>query len=267
MSAAAVPGGANDAQAVEAWAQYAKERFDAGEKRLADFRSWARQLAAAVGVAIGLEAALIGQVLKLEEESRAEIGVCLIPFLATVAWQLVVMGRAVAAGYVGKQLLVAESPVVVWGHLAGRDQASTRQMIGAYYANSSDTVHRAAEDVAIEVRRMARDFRWSLWLLFGAMVLTAGIAAASHTRKAMSDTPAAAPGPSEPVSPAVAVTPSPAASAPAAPPQASPAATPMLVTPTPGQTETHGAPVPEHGPLATPTPGQTLTEGIEYRKK
>ena len=177
------------------------------------------------------------------------------------------MGRAVAAGYVGRQLLVAESPVVLWGHLAGRDGASTRQMIGAYYANSSDTVHRAAEDVATEVRRMATDFRWSLWLLFGAMVLTAGIAAASHSRKSMSDTPLSVPGPSEPASPVAPATPSPTTSVPAAPSPAAPAATPLLVTPTPGQTETHGAPVLEPGRLPTPTPGQTLTEGTEYRKK
>jgi hypothetical protein len=208
-------------------------------------------------------------VLKLEEESRAGIGVCLIPLLGTVAWQLVVMGRAVVAGYVGKQMLLAESPVVLWGHLAARDEASTRQMIGAYYANSSDTVHRAAEGVAIEVRLMARDFRWSLWLLFGAIALTAGIAAASDSRKAMSDTPASAPRPSEPAAPAVPVpaTPSPAMPAPAAPSPVAPSATPLLVTPTPGQAESHGAPVPEHGRLPTPTPGQTLTEGVEYRKK
>lgn len=248
-------------EAVAVWADYAKDRYDAGEKRLADFRGWARQLAAAVGVVVGLEGALIGQVLRLEADARL-LGICLVLLLATAAWQLVIMARAVAAGYAGKELLVPESPVVLADHLGGKDEAEARRMVGAYYAKGSDNVHAAAEGIARETSGVARAFKRSLWLLFMAMALAAGItAASSHLRKAMADTPSSAPGPSEaaPASPAppVPATPSP-----------SPAATPLLVTPTPGATETHGAPAPQHqGLLSTPTEGLRLTEGIEYRKK
>jgi len=44
MEQASAPAGF-DAQAVAVWAQYAKERCDAQEKRLADLRGWARRRA------------------------------------------------------------------------------------------------------------------------------------------------------------------------------------------------------------------------------
>ena len=167
---------------VVAWAQYAKDRHESAEKRLADFRGWARQLAAAVGVVVGLEAALIGQVVRIERGSGLALGICLVLLLGTVAWQLVIMNRAVAAGYVGKDVVGPENPAVVYGHLEAKDDAETRRMIGAYYANASGTVHAAAEEVGREMRSVANRFRWSLWLLFSAIALTAGMAVLSQLR-------------------------------------------------------------------------------------
>ena len=91
-------GDAFDPEAVALWAQYAKERYDAGEKRLSDFRNWGRQLAAAVAVVFALEAALTGQVLKLLDRSPFGLAVCVLLLLGAAVYQLVVMGRAIAAG-------------------------------------------------------------------------------------------------------------------------------------------------------------------------
>lgn len=261
--------------AVSIWAEYAKDRYDAGEKRLADFRGWARQLAAIVGVIVGLEAALIGQVLKLEVDARV-LGVCLVLLLVTAAWLLTIMARAVSVGYVGKALLAPESPTVLAQHLGDKDEAAALRMVAAYYAKGSDNVHVLAEDVSREMKGIVWAFKWSLWLLFMAMALPAGISAASslHLRKAMTETTVPGPSPSEPApsSPTVAApaepTPAPAATPQAVAPMTGPAPSPLLVTPTPGATETHGAHAPQNQALlSTPTQGQRITEGIEYRKK
>ncbi|TMB54962.1 MAG: hypothetical protein E6J60_07645, partial [Deltaproteobacteria bacterium] len=42
---------------LKVWAEYAKERFKAADT--AEYRSWARQLVAAIGVVIGLEVTLL----------------------------------------------------------------------------------------------------------------------------------------------------------------------------------------------------------------
>jgi len=260
LMGAAVASG-HDPAVVALWAGYAKERYDAGEKRLSDFRNWGRQLTAAAGVVFGLEAALMAQVLKLLEDSELGLGVCVLLLLAAGAYQLAIMGRAIAAGYIGKELLSAESPAVLADHVAGKDESWLRQTIGAYYAKSSDNVHRAAEDVAKEVAMLARHFKRSLWLLFGVVALTGALSGFhSHARKMMSDTPASA-SPAAPVPGAAPQNPSVPADAP------SPAATPLLVTPTPGQTETRTAPSPGEKLLSTPTPGQRLTEGTGSPKK
>jgi hypothetical protein len=245
------------------WAQYSKERYDAAEKRLADFRSWARQLAAAVGVVVGLEAALMSQVVGLGEESPFGLAVCLILLAGSVAYQLAILGRAVKKGYVGQESLGPESPLVLADHVSG--ESATRRMIGAYYAQGSETVHTVAESVVREVAGLARGFVWSLWLFFAGMVLTGGLmAVSSHARKVMADTPSS--------NDAAPSGPAPSSDAPAAPaPSSSPASpsgpgtSPLLATPTPGRPETRS---PAGEVLtATPTPGQRVTEGAGGERK
>lgn len=242
-----------DLKVIEVWAGYAKERYDAHEKRLADLRNWARQLAAGMGVVVGLESALMAQALKPGEgiaPGRLWIS-CLLFLLAVVAYQLVILARAVRLGYVGQELLAAESPVVLARHVEGKDELWTRQTIGAYYAKGADNVHAVAEAVAKDVGVLARRFQLSLGLLFAVMVLTSGLAAVSSSaRKSMAETPAST-GPAPESAPAV--QPAVTAPSPAAP------ASPLLVTPTPGQPETHAAPSPRETMLATPTPGQVET--------
>jgi hypothetical protein len=261
MGAEQPPAPPADPQGAAVWAQYAKDRYDAAEKRLADFRHWARQLAGAVAVVVGLEAALMSQMLKLGEASAFGLAACLALLLLSVAYQLVILSRAVHKGYVGQEALGPESPLVLADHVSA--EASTRRMIGAYYAQVSENVHTMAESVAKDVAVLARRFVSSLWLLFAGMVFIAGfMAASSHARKAMSDTPASnGPAPSSPA---------PSSEAPAAPAQGSslsPTASPMLVTPTPGRTETRGAPPPRETLVATPTCGQRITEAVDGKRK
>ena len=44
---------------LKVWAEYAKERFKAADTLIGEYRSWARQLVAAIGVVIGLEVTLL----------------------------------------------------------------------------------------------------------------------------------------------------------------------------------------------------------------
>lgn len=238
---------------VAVWVQYSKERYDAADRRITDFRGWARQLGAAMGIVIGLEAALLGQLIRSAEVHPAAWLAAVVVLLASVAYQLVILGRTVKQGYVGEQLTGPESPTVLAEHVS--DEPATRRMIGAYYAKASDESHKRAEKVAGEVAGLARRFVSSLWLLFVGMVLTAGILGVSSlARKTMADTPA-----SNGTAPS---TPTPAAPSPVAPASSlGPSASPLLVTPTPGQQETRGAQPALHKLTATPTAGLRITEG------
>jgi hypothetical protein len=248
-----------DPQAITAWVQYSKDRYDAAEKRIADFRGWARQLAAAIAVVVGLEAALLGQLGKLGEASPLGMAACLSILLAGAAVQIVLFGRAVKKGYVGQGLPGPESPVVIAGHVS--TEAETRRMIGAYYAKAADESHAMAEGVVKEVAGLARCFTATLWLLFAAMALTAGLLGVSSlARKTMANPPAS----SEPAKPQA----EPASpSAPAAAPAAEPTVSPLLATPTPGRTETRAKEPPIEKLTATPTAGQRITEGREGKAK
>jgi hypothetical protein len=246
-------------QAIAAWVQYSKDRYDAAEKRIADFRGWARQLAAAIAVVVGLEAALLGQLGKLGEASPLGMAFCLAVLLAGAALQVILFGKAVKKGYVGHGLLGPESPVVIAEHVS--TEAETRRMIGAYYARAADESHGLAESVVKEVAGLAQSFTATLWLLFVAMVLTAGLlGVSSFERKTMANPPAS----SEPAKPQA----GPASpSAPAAAPAAEPTVSPLLVTPTPGRTETRAKEPVIEKLTATPTSGQRITEGREEKVK
>jgi hypothetical protein len=155
---------------VGAWAAYAKERYDAGEKRLADFRNWARQLAAATGAVIGIEMAIGVQLFKASEHHAAWV-----TSLAAATWLLVVfehvrlLRAAIKAGYIGQEHQGPESATVVADHLS--DDAGTRRLLGAYYARGGDRIHVVAEAVVRDVSQLARRFIRSLDMLFVSFVL------------------------------------------------------------------------------------------------
>jgi len=240
--------------AVAVWAQYAKERYDASERRIAEFRGWARQLVAAIAVVVGLEAALLSQLGKVGEVHPLPLAACLLVLLLGAVWQIVLLGRAVRSGYIGHGLLGPERPVALADYVT--TELETRRITGAYYAKAAEDSHELAETVVGEISALARGFVATLWLLFAAMVLTGGmVGVSSLARKTMADTPnSSGTAPSQPTAPAAA--PAAAPSSPVVPVQS-----PLLATPTPGATETRG-----HQPgvvklTATPTVGQRVTEG------
>lgn len=255
------PPAPRDEEGTAVWVQYSKDRYDAAEKRITDFRGWARQLAAAIAVVVGLEAALLSQLARLGDAFPYGMAVCLCILLGSIAFQLVLLGKAVRKGYVGQELLGPESPVVVADHVSG--EAATRRMIGAYYAKASDASHVVAEAVVRDVGAVARAFTASLWLLFSAMVLTGGLLAVSSlARKPMADTPPAnGPAPSN-AGPSTDAPAKPAAASPT-----SPAQSPLLITPTPGRTETRAQEPAVQKLTATPTPGQRITEGKDGKRE
>jgi hypothetical protein len=245
---------ASDAQGVAVWAQYSKERYDAAERRVADFRGWARQLAAAIAVVVGLEGTLRGQLGKSAEGSPLWLTACLVVLLCAVVCQIVLLGKAVKNGYVGRRQLGPERPAVVADHVT--TDLETRRITGAYYAMGADNLHELAEGLAGEVAGVARSFAATLWLVFAAMALTAGMyGVSSLARKPMSNSSSSSETPSPQPAPASA-----APAADAAKPAASPAPSPLLVTSTPGQRETRTAEPPVVKLTATPTAGQKITE-------
>jgi hypothetical protein len=243
------------------WAEYAKDRYEAAEKRLSDFRGWARQLGAAIAVVIGLEAALLSQLSKAEDSTPR---LCLLASLVllgiAIAHQLVLFGRGIGKGYVGQGTLGPESAVLFTEHLPGKSEDEIQRIFGAYFAKSAESVHSVAEGVANEVGVLARNFQRSLWLLFAVLVLVAGMRVHSALeRKSMTDTPSSS-GPSQPA--AAPPSPAPAAATPAPASSATPASSsPLLTTPTTGRIETKAAQPSRETMVATPTPGQRITEG------
>lgn len=249
------------ASVIPVWGQYSKERYDAEEKRLADLRNWARQLATGVGAVIGLGVVVLGYLLKVFEAHGPNWALCcvLVLLLGSLGYQVFLLCRVVGKGYIGEPVLGPESPVVLADHLSCKEE-ELRRLIAAYYAKAAANVHGAAEGVAAGVRELAEDFARSLKLMFLGLALTAVMAAlfsGVKEEKKMSDTPVSVPGSAVPApapTPAVPASPAPAAPAPA---PASP-----LATPTAGQYETRSGPPARETMLATPTAGQVITEGV-----
>jgi len=247
-----------DPKAVVVWAQYAKDRYEAAEKRLSDFRGWARQLGAAIAVVIGLEATLLSQLSKTEDFIPG-LAAPLVLLAIAIAHQLVLFGRGISKGYVGQGTLGPESALMLADHLPGKNKAEVQRILGAYLAKSAESVHGVAEAVASEIGTLARNFQRSLWLLFAVLVLVAGtrLHSALERKRLMTDTPSSS-SPSQPAaapsSPAPAATSSPAASA-------TPATSPLLTTPTTGRLETKSAQPSQQTMVATPTSGQGAREG------
>lgn len=158
-----------------AWAAYAKERYDAAEKRLADFRNWARQLAAATGAVIGVEIAIGTQIFKAADQHNGwTSALAAIVWLAIVLSQVHLLRDAIRAGYIGQGHQGPESASVVAAHVT--DEVHTRQLLGAYYAKGGDRLHAVAEGVVRDVSGLAHRFISSLNLLFVSVALAAALA-------------------------------------------------------------------------------------------
>ena len=99
------PGAAPQPTGVSVWAQYAQGRYESAERRLGDFRNWARQLAAATGVLIGLGTTVIFQIVKLDllDASRGWFLLSALILAGAVVMQLFLLTRLIHLGYAGEE--------------------------------------------------------------------------------------------------------------------------------------------------------------------
>jgi hypothetical protein len=218
------------------WAEYAKERFKAADTRIGEYRSWARQLVAAIGVVIGLEVTLLVR-LALDGGSPLHVFwrvLCLVVFFGMLGFQFWALHRLLVVGYKSQPVVGPESPSVLANYIAERDEAEAYRVTGAYYAKAYDRFHELSEQLGERVARATVTFQWTLVALLLGVALVAGGAlwplVAPDRRGSMADgapsTPGGSPGSTAPEP----------ARVPAAPaPQATPTTNSLLTTPTDGQ--------------------------------
>ena len=220
---------------LKVWAEYAKERFKAADTLIGEYRSWARQLVAAIGVVIGLEVTLLVR-LALDGGSPLHASwrvLCLVVFFGMLGLQFWTLHRLLVVGYKSQPVVGPESPSVLANYVAERDEAEAYRLTGAYYAKACDRFHELSELLGERVARATVTFQWTLVALLLGVALVAGGAlwplVAPDRRASMADEAASTPsGSGSAVSEA--------APAPAAPaPQASPTTHPLVTTPTDGQ--------------------------------
>jgi hypothetical protein len=226
---------------VRAWTEYAKDRFAAAEARIAEYRSWARQLIAAIGVVIGLEVTIVARLaLDAKLPLASALRVCsLTLLLVPLAVQFFALRRLLHVGYRGEHLLGPEAPTKLADYLAEKDEAEAQRVIGAYYAKAFDHFHALAERLGKEVAAATARFQWTLPpVLLGVALLAIGAlwapsGSGSHDSGMAKNTR----------TPSATVTPKPPAATPSNTPVPEPKGTqnPLLITPTAGQVETHGA--------------------------
>jgi hypothetical protein len=226
---------------VRAWTGYAKDRFAAAEARIGEYRSWARQLIAAIGVVIGLEVTIVARLaLDAELPLATALRVCsLTLLLVPLAVQFFALRRLLRVGYRGEHLLGPEAPTKLADYLAEKGEAEAQRVIGAYYAKAFDHFHGLAERLGKEVAAVATRFQWTLPpVLLGVALLAIGALWApsdsdSHESGMAKET-------ATPSATATAKLPAPTPSnTPAPEPKGT--ENPLLTTPTAGQLETRGA--------------------------
>jgi hypothetical protein len=231
-----------DRDMVRAWADYAKHRFDSAEARIVEYRSWARQLIAAIGVVIGLEVTIVARLaldarLPLQAATRS---ISLILLLLPLVVQFSALRRLLHIGYRGAHLLAPESPTVLADYLVEKDEAEAHRMIGAYYAKGYDHFHHLAENLGRQIGTATTWFQWSLLpVLIGVALLATSALwippSSANNKSIMREKPAAMPS-TTPVPPSA----QPKGTQPADPPPNA-KGNPLIVTPTGGNVETHGA--------------------------
>jgi hypothetical protein len=227
---------APDPAMVKAWAEYAKDRFASADARIAEYRSWARQLIAVIGVVIGLEVTIVAR-LALDATPPLHVGVrtlSLALLLFPLGVQFFALRWLLHVGYRGEHLLGPESPTILGDYLADKDQAEAHRVIGAYYAKAYDHFHGLAEKLGKDVAAATRRFQWTLLPVLLSVSLLAIGALSSPPRSGtykttMVDRPTTSPE-SIPASRTPKEMPNPAK------PQAT--ENPLLITPTQGQVVT-----------------------------
>jgi hypothetical protein len=163
---------------IEIWAGYAKDRFESASKRVDEFRNWARQLGAAIGVVIGLELTLLGRMFDLRFPiDRGLRDRCLLALLGALAIQSGLLFKLLRTGYVHRTIVGPESPVVLSRHVLAENDQETQRMIGAYYAKAHEQFHTLSETLGRSVGVATRIFAWSIVLFLAGVGLLVAVAA------------------------------------------------------------------------------------------
>ena len=155
----------------EIWAGYAKDRFESTAKRVDEFRNWARQLGAAIAVAMGFELTLLGRALEIDAPVEWLRYLCVTAFLVAAIVQAWLLFRTLRTGYVGRKALAPESPVTLWRYLEKKSPDETGRIIGAYYANAHDQFHALSEELGEAVGHATKWFARSIVVLLTGVAL------------------------------------------------------------------------------------------------
>jgi len=161
-----------DQHLTELWIEYSKERFLAAEAQIREFRSWARQLGAAITVLIGLEMTIVAKVLfDLPHglEGWRAAGVLLL--LIAILLQLVMLSYNILTGYSGELVMGPESPTTLRFLLPDMPQPAAAEVFGRYYANGCDNSEKLQEKLGVRVHRQA------IQLIVSFLLFLAGICA------------------------------------------------------------------------------------------
>jgi hypothetical protein len=169
-------------EALRAWAAYGRERFDALDAQLREFRAWARQLITAIGLIVGLELTLVA---KIAFDVRPTVSllwwVSLAGFLGTTIYQVRILFNVLDIGYVSKELPSPGKPSALWSEIANGEDAIIQE-IGVHYANSYDTLRTLSNDLADRLSAQTRRFGYSL-AAFCIAVALCGILAFATARQ------------------------------------------------------------------------------------
>jgi hypothetical protein len=229
-----------DDATMETWAAYAKDRFDSAESQVKEFRNWARQLSAAVGVIISLEIGLIGKIVLDFKPSPQDwlVLLGLLGLLVAAGYQISSLRKLFALGYVGKTIIGPAAPGTVRRDLTHEQPYAGQEEIGHHYANGYDQAHSLGEKIADALGKETALFAKSLIAFFGSLVFLAVVVvvvprAPSTTSAIVAATPTPTPAPTPPPTPAAAAIPAP----------------PPALTPVPLNT-----PIPSATAMATPIP-------------
>ena len=160
---------------LEVWAAYARERFKWVDARITDYRSWARQLAAAIAVVIGLGMTLVAR-LALDERPTLDPSWrtgCLVVFFAILAVQVWTLRRALLVGYQTEAVVEPERPSLIVDYVAAHDEVEAHRVTGAQYANAYDRFRTVSDRLGENVASATRVFQRTLAALLVAVTLLA----------------------------------------------------------------------------------------------
>ena len=137
------------------WADYTKDRSDFFAERVNELRNRGRQLAAAVGVVIGLEITLLGR-LVLDVDPPFNVWLfasSLVVLFIALGYQLSLLSRLFEAGYSWEKITGGpESPTneklkeTLWKS----EEEEAKKALAFYYADTADQFYRMSEKLALD---------------------------------------------------------------------------------------------------------------------